>query len=168
MKIKSVGKMRGYSSKIVRRRPSAKELIEAYENAPVGKNNESRKEIWERQEELAKSRPSIIPIGSVINANKAAGLHWFDADTKRFFGSSWSGKAWLREYDGNYLFWSSDDNFDRSAKQYSVRVFNPVDGSVDTVGEFGKFNTRQEVESEIRRLRKSDTPLQAGDKFKVV
>jgi hypothetical protein len=65
--------------------------------------------------------------------------HWFSADTMRFFGS----KIESGVINGRY-FVSSEDNFDRTARFYSVRVADD-EGEIGTWGEFQAYETLAEA-----------------------
>ena len=84
----------------------------------------------------------------IETANRDAGFHWFDADTLRFFGSRISEAS----FDGRY-FVTSEDNFDRSARSYSIREAMS-DGRVATVGDFQEFATRAQAIAAIDRLKR--------------
>ena len=86
----------------------------------------------------------------IETANRDAGFHWFDPDTLRFFGSRISEAS----FDGRY-FVTSEDNFDRSARYYSIREAMS-DGQVDTVGDFQEFATRAQALAGIARLKRED------------
>ena len=84
----------------------------------------------------------------IREANRDAGHHWFDEDTLRFFGSKISESS----FDGRY-FVTSESNFDRSARLYSIREAMS-DGQVATVGEFQEFATRAQAIAAINRLKR--------------
>ncbi len=86
----------------------------------------------------------------IETGNRDAGCHWFDPDTLRFFGSRISEAS----FDGRY-FVTSEDNFDRSARYYSIREAMS-DGQVDTVGDFQEFATRAQALAGIARLKRED------------
>lgn len=67
----------------------------------------------------------------VERANRAAGKHWFDADTRRFFGSRIGDNL----YGGRFFVSSERKGFDTSARAYSVRVALD-DGEIADAGEF--------------------------------
>ena len=71
----------------------------------------------------------------VRRANAAAGNHWFEPGTMRFFRSRVSDRL----YGGRYFV--SSERAPRGARRYTVRVAND-DGSIGTVGEFQAFASR--------------------------
>ena len=84
-------------------------------------------------------------IDSLVQANRAAGQHFFDASTMRFFNS-----RVCRKIIGNYFVTS--ERFDASTpRRYTIRRIND-DGHVETVGEFQKFATSREAYRAIRAL----------------
>lgn len=76
--------------------------------------------------------------------------YWFAPDTLRFFGSRIYWHT-LTEIDGGYLFISSEDNFDRTEKRFSVRSVN-ADYDIDTVGEFNGYETFPEAKKVLKAL----------------
>lgn len=85
----------------------------------------------------------------IETANRDAGFHWFDPDTLRFFGSRISESSW----DGRY-FISSEHNFDRSARLYTIREAMS-DGSIGDAGEgFQGYATRAQAIAAIERIKR--------------
>lgn len=85
-------------------------------------------------------------IGEIRYENERIGHHWFDAETLRFFGS----RVLPTVYGGRY-FISSEDTFDRTGRDYSVRIAH-ADGSIDTVGEHGAYATRAEAVRAVKAI----------------
>lgn len=69
-------------------------------------------------------------IEDVIAANQAAGGHWFDPATLRFF----RGRIETDLIDGRW-FVSSEQNGEDAPRRYTVRAV-ASDGTVSTVGEY--------------------------------
>ena len=86
-----------------------------------------------------------MTIADVKAKNKAAGQHFFDADTMRFFGSRVESSL----YKNNTFITSEYTGFERTSRAYTVRVFDEATGSVDTAdfpnGEstFNAFRTKE-------------------------
>ena len=96
-----------------------------------------------------------MTIAEMKAINKAKGYHFFDSDTMRFWGSK------VHTAPNKYrLFIESHDNFDRSAKMYSVRFFN-VCGSVETIepkaiaDTYEDFSSLDEARAFMRKLTKA-------------
>jgi hypothetical protein len=71
------------------------------------------------------------------------GGHFFDADTMRFFRSRIGSRVFTGP--GGIFFVTSEqrtgmDGTERP-RTYTVRQFNPLDGDIRTVGEFGGYRT---------------------------
>lgn len=75
--------------------------------------------------------------------------HWFARDTMRFFGSRLPAYAY--EGGGGCFFVTSEENFDRTTRLYSVRVQTP-DGNIKTVGGFQIYRDRRSATNLARRL----------------
>jgi hypothetical protein len=71
-----------------------------------------------------------------IRANSG---YWFAPSTLKFFGSRIYWHT-LTETNGGYLFISSEDNFDRTERRYSVRFVNRG-YDFDTLGESDGYET---------------------------
>ncbi len=107
----------------------------------------------------------------IKEANRELGDHYFDRDTMRFFGS----RVLSGVYGGRYFVTSERDsgisiNGERHAawngqRRYSVRLANP-DGSVDTVGDFGTFNTAAQARATAKRLAKQAAMQESGERFR--
>lgn len=65
--------------------------------------------------------------------------HWFSSETMRFFNS----KVETALYRGRW-FITSEDNFDRSQRMYSVR-YAEDNGDITTIGEFAGYLTHKEA-----------------------
>ncbi len=89
-----------------------------------------------------------MTIDQIKEANRAAGHHWFDPDWMRSFGTRISPTV----YAGNVFITSDYTGFDRSERAYTVRQFDPTDGSVSTVGEFLGYATRSEAVKAARAV----------------
>ena len=79
----------------------------------------------------------------VIRLNKKAGFYFFDKDTIKFWNSNVESKLI------NNLFVTSEDNFDRTKKLYTVREFDPEIYEVGTVGDFQAFEKLEDAMSYI-------------------
>lgn len=86
-------------------------------------------------------------MASIRAANKAAGGHWFDKGTNRFFGSKVEGGP----YGGHYFVTSEVDP--NGKKAYSVR-FAADDGSVRTIGNFHSYATKADAVSAAKDMGK--------------
>ena len=81
-----------------------------------------------------------------IAAHKESGKHFFDRDTLRFFGS----RIHPRLY-GDY-FVTSEHNFDRTARLYTVRRFTDERGNVESVDGFQQYASYSGAHAAARRL----------------
>jgi hypothetical protein len=73
----------------------------------------------------------------LINAHEG---YWFEEDTFRFFSSRLSWDSLTPAGNNTYLFISSESNFDRTKRFYSIRSIT-TSGEVSTEGEFQQFDT---------------------------
>ncbi|HKV10742.1 MAG TPA: hypothetical protein VJ725_21555 [Thermoanaerobaculia bacterium] len=91
--------------------------------------------------------PQYRVIEDVKKRNEANGGKWFDPSYMRFFGTRIQSAIYVHK-DGRAFFVTSErDRYQGEGggawggrRLYSVRVAN-VDGSIDTVGEFGAYTT---------------------------
>lgn len=72
----------------------------------------------------------------VIRYNKMVGQYFFERDTMEFFGSK--VECELLE---NNCFITSEDDFRREKRLYTIRRYDPNTAHIDTVGGFQKFKT---------------------------
>jgi hypothetical protein len=95
-------------------------------------------------------------ISDLAAASERAGLHWFSPGTKKFFSS----RIFPTLYKGNRLIWfvsSERTGFDiESPRAFSVRVFDTLDASVNTVGEFNSYSSLGDARLVARELRAAD------------
>jgi hypothetical protein len=83
---------------------------------------------------------------------RAENSFWFSQDTLRFFGSRIYWHT-LTEIDGGFLFISTEDNFDRTEKCFSVRFVNVEDGyEIDTLGEFNGYKTLDHAKTALKNI----------------
>lgn len=75
-----------------------------------------------------------------------SGHHWFSPSTMRFFGSKVYGDL----VHGCY-FISSEDNYDKTGRQFTLREALP-DATINTVGEFGGFATLAQARKALKAL----------------
>ena len=82
-------------------------------------------------------------MADVKQANKDAGYYFFSKDTMRFFGT----RIVSALYKNNTFITTDYTDFERNNRAYSVRVFHPETGIVDTAkfpdgkSTFNKFST---------------------------
>lgn len=76
-----------------------------------------------------------LTIDDVKRLHRAAGKHFFDADTMRFWGTTM-----VSELFPNNTFVTGDDNYDRSKKMYTVRLFDEDTAEIETVCGFQRFD----------------------------
>ena len=82
-------------------------------------------------------------MADVKQANKNAGYYFFSKDTMRFFGT----RIVSALYKNNTFITSDYTGFERNNRAYSVRVFHPETGIVNTAkfsdgqSTFNKFST---------------------------
>ena len=71
-------------------------------------------------------------INDIKRMVRASGSHWFDPDTMKTFGTH----VFPTVYQGNggIYFVTSEDNFDRTSKEYTCRKF--TGSSIDTMGRY--------------------------------
>jgi hypothetical protein len=95
-------------------------------------------------------------MGEIRYANERLGHHWFKPDTMRFFGC----RVGSAVYGGRYFITSEQDTYVSSTgspgawygrRLYTVRMANH-DGSIETIGEFGAYETRAQALGAIRRI----------------
>jgi hypothetical protein len=95
-------------------------------------------------------------VAELKDMNRAAGGHFFDRDSMRCFRS----RVLPNLYAGNgkVYFLTSEANYDGSARAFTVRVFDPATGDVDTFGEFNKW-TRGAALGIARQAARSPFPI---------
>ena len=92
---------------------------------------------------------ALHTIDQAKRAVRAAGGHWFDPETLRYFGSRISSTVY--SVPGGCLFVSSEHTgFARLGRAYSVRYVSDA-GQVETVGEFLQYQTRNAAHAAARR-----------------
>lgn len=78
-------------------------------------------------------------MSDVIKHHTMKGYHFFDEDTMRFWGSKIESELF-----NNGTFVTSEDNFNRTERLYSVRLYNSEDATIDTIV-FQKFTNRKDA-----------------------
>lgn len=85
-------------------------------------------------------------IAEIREANKAAGQHWFEKDTLRFF----DGIVPEDQPIVHGRFFVSSEQFDsRSPRMHTLRYANP-DAAINTVGDFQQFDSFDEAREALR------------------
>lgn len=85
-------------------------------------------------------------ISELKAVNKANGMFWFSPNTMQF----WRTRIHSGIRKGKY-FISSEDNFRRDRRLFSIRTFNDK-GEIDTVGEFQAYSTLAEAKEALKDL----------------
>lgn len=77
----------------------------------------------------------------------ATGGYFFEPATMSFFNSRIAER--VLEVDGQYVFVTSE-KYEDDPRRYSVRYWNGQSRSIDTVGEFQQYETREEAAKAAR------------------
>lgn len=88
---------------------------------------------------------AFATIAQIKAANRAAGNHFFDADTMEFFRSRVEGGV-----IGGRFFITSEQFDDAAPRRFTIREARE-DGSIETAGEFQSYATREEAASTIQQ-----------------
>lgn len=88
-----------------------------------------------------------ITVSEMRARNKAAGFHWFDRGAMAFFRSH------IETRPDRQGFFITSEEFPSGQRLYSVRRFDCVTANVDTVGQFGQYQTREEALGALRDMR---------------
>ena len=75
---------------------------------------------------------TISEVKSIVRSN---GYHFFDKDTMKYWGSRIETSVFK-----NGCFVTSEDNYDKTERLYTVRRFNGT--SINTIGEFQQYKTK--------------------------
>lgn len=108
-------------------------------------------------------RPKVVPtpnqrfttISDLKAANEDAGGFWFSRGNMKFARS----RIHPGLYHGKHLIWfvsSEARGFRDESRMFTVRVFDPKDASVGTVGEFGQHRDLADARADARDLAKRD------------
>lgn len=89
-------------------------------------------------------------IGGIRELNKQAGWHFFDRKTMRFFNSKVMRPIY--EGAGGIFFITSEQDYDRGQRHYTVRQFNPKTFEVGTVGGFYGIKNVKDARDKARWL----------------
>jgi hypothetical protein len=106
---------------------------------------------WRQAENDAKPQTfAYQTMADVKDANRRIGNHWFDRSTMRFFNT----KIESGLIGGKYFITSERYDDDRP-RLFTVRRADP-DGTIDTVGEFQGYHSREDAREAIREAMKGD------------
>lgn len=81
----------------------------------------------------------MTTITEIRESNKAAGFHWFNPSSLRYFNSTIGRKVW--EIETGALFVTSERMRYSDPLTYSVRGWNRATGDVYTVSQFGEYTS---------------------------
>ena len=84
---------------------------------------------------------TAIATSEIERINASAGYHLFDAETTRFFSSRISDTAYLSD-DGTHAYFTTSEKGPNGIRAYSVRVADMATGTINTVGEFQAYYSR--------------------------
>lgn len=92
---------------------------------------------------MTRTQPVTWTINIIKNAVRAAGSHWFDPDTMRFFGTSVLPTVW--KGPGGIYFVTRDRGGpgEGAGSGYTVRRFDPGRMDIETVGSVGALSKRK-------------------------
>lgn len=81
-----------------------------------------------------------LTLDDVKRLHRAAGKHFFDPDTMRFWGTTE-----ISELFPNNTFVTGDDNYNRTKKMYTVRLFVEETAEIKTVCGFQRFDNLEDA-----------------------
>ena len=90
-----------------------------------------------------------LNIGTIKDLNRKSGQYWFSPDTVKFFKSKFP-----EDHVGlvNNQFFISSEKSPYDKRKYSIRKWDGKRKGIDTVGEFGGFNTKSQAERHLQKL----------------
>jgi len=93
-------------------------------------------------------------IAEVKQANKQAGLHFFDKKTMEFFNSRIESTL-INKKDNNRQYFITSEQFTGLGEYIGKRLFTirevKENGEIKTIGEFQGYNTKQEAKKELKK-----------------
>src|SRR5262245_48465902 len=119
-------------------------------------SNSTDEPVRPRRNELLSSsgEHNQMTITEIKERNKAAGYHFFERSTMRFFNS----KIESRVYVGpNGIYFVTSEQFVRSngiadPRKHTVRQFNPETSDINTVTKFNEIRFRDDALAKAREL----------------
>jgi hypothetical protein len=87
--------------------------------------------------------------------NAAAGYHFFDPSTMRFFSSRVSAADLHHVTDGIAFITSERDTFTTDPRGYTLRLMKES-GNIDDISEFQEYSTLSQARAAMRRYLKED------------
>ena len=84
-----------------------------------------------------------MTISEVKSIDKSNGGHFFDKDTMKFWGTRIETSVFK-----NGCFVTSEDNYNKTKRLYTVRRFNGK--SIDTIGDFQQYKTKESAREAAR------------------
>ena len=91
--------------------------------------------------------PRFVPMADVKSASLAAGSHWFEPGSMRFFRTR---LPLLGKMDDAGRVWFTSSEAPRGEdRKYSVRVFTPQTGFVQTYGTFHSYTSSRAAQRVI-------------------
>lgn len=85
---------------------------------------------------------------------RSGGLHYFSKDTMDFWGSKLVGQPVTAPNDASGRTWfvTSEMTFDGDGRGYSVRVFDPSTGHIDTLDEFNGYTSAEDATAAMHSI----------------
>jgi hypothetical protein len=90
-----------------------------------------------------------LSIGDIKELNRKAGQHWFSPDTMRFFKSK-IPQDHVGLVNNRYFITSEKSPWDK--RKYSIREWLGKSKTIETVGDFGSFNTKSQAERKLKKM----------------
>jgi hypothetical protein len=88
----------------------------------------------------------------VIEANKRAGFHFFDADTKRFFRSRIGNTLYVDRYFTTSEQFHNNMTGQTDARKYTIREFHKDTGRISEVGEFQQYDSNAQAVRAVKKM----------------
>lgn len=105
-------------------------------------------------------------VNKIKEASRATGSYWFSPDTMRTFGTKVERTVY--QGPGGIFFITSEDDFRRERRLWTVRKFNPENSDIDTAGVFQGYTSHEDAQEAARELAGKDDYVTRSDPFKPV
>ena len=96
--------------------------------------------------------PTELTLAEMKKINQDLGMHFFDKDAVKFFNSKFETKG-IRK--GNNVYFITSEQFEptigeKEPRKYTIRDMDLNDGSIDTVGEFQQYDSKESAKKVLK------------------
>lgn len=113
----------------------------------------------ETRKRAAETRARAYDVTTIQDEMTAAGSHWWEPSSMRFFGTRTCGPVY---HGDNGIYFATSEQPPHGPRAYTVRKYDPATKEIDTIGELCEYETRSRAITAARNAAGGNAKADGG------